>query len=150
MEVIFFTSHVGERRWLVYFCRRTPDKEISILVGQEVNIESIVQQFHTHIRLMIGQAPTHPETFVVSLFAISFVGEEINTSANVEITDTAGVGKVESFVNRIAYTTKKASTQDRFHCVFILFPKALVAPLIFIIFCITIYTNVSTEPGFRR
>ena len=105
MEVVFFASHIGERRRLVYFGRWTPDKEVPVLIGKEVYIKTIIQNFQSHIRLVIGQTATHAETFVISLLTVSFIGEKIDPSTNVEITDTTGVGEVETFVNRIPYST---------------------------------------------
>ena len=149
MEIILFTSHVGERRRFVHFRWWTPDKEVTILIGKEIDIETIIQQFHSHIRLMISESPSHTETFVVSLLAVSFVSEKIDSSADIEIADTTGVGEVESFVNRIPYTAKKTSAQDRFNRIFIIFPETLVAPLVFVVFRITIYSHISTETCFR-
>ena len=109
MEVVVLPSHIGKRRGLVHFCRRTPDKEVSILIGKEINIETIVQQFHSHVRLMIGKVASHTETLVVSLLTVSFIGEKIHAPADIKITDTTGVGEIESFVNWVSDTTKKTS-----------------------------------------
>lgn len=47
------------------------------------------------------------ETFVVTLLAVALVGKEIQSAADVKVTDAAGVGEVETFVERIAYTAER-------------------------------------------
>ena len=97
---------------------------------------------------MISQIAAHAETFVVSLLPVSFIGKEVYAAADIEVTDTAGVGEIESFVNRITHTTKKISAQNRFDRIFIFFPETLVTPLVFVILGIAIYADIGTEAGF--
>ena len=120
------------------------------MIGKEVYIKTIIQNFQSHIRLVIGQTATHAETFVISLLTVSFIGEKIDPSTNVEITDTTGVGEVETFVNRIPYSIQETATQNRFYCIFIIFPEILIAPLVFIILCITVDAYVCAEPCLGR
>ena len=67
---------------------------------------------------MISEAPSHTETFVVSLLAVSFVREKNDSSADFEIADTTGVREVESFENSIPNTAKKTSAQDLLNRIF--------------------------------
>ena len=85
----------------------------------------------------------------MSLLAVSFIGEKIKAATDVEITDTTGVGEIESFVNRITHTTKKISAQNRFDRIFIFFPEILITPLVFVILRITIDTEICAETCFR-
>ena len=123
-----------------------------VLLGCVLAVSATLAWFtdsdETKNRIRIGEF-AHTETFVVSLLAVSFVSEKIDSSADIEIADTTGVGEVESFVNRIPYTAKKTSAQDRFNRIFIIFPETLVAPLVFVVFRITIYSHISTETCFR-
>ena len=61
------------------------------------------RQLHTHVRLMISQVAAHAETFVISLLTVSLIGKEVNASADVKVADTAGVGEIEAFINRVSY-----------------------------------------------
>ena len=82
---------------------------------------------------MVSQVAAHTEPFVVSLLAVSFVSEQIDASADIKMTDTTGMGKVEAFINRISYSAQQAAAQDRFHRIFSVFPEAFVTPLVFVV-----------------
>ena len=98
---------------------------------------------------MISQVAAHAETFVISLLTVSLIGKEVNASADVKVADTAGVGEIESLINRVSYAAEKVSAQDGFDGILVVFPETLVAPLVFIVFGITIYTDIGAEAGFR-
>ena len=98
---------------------------------------------------MISQVAAHAETFVISLLPVSFIGKEVNASADVKVADTAGVGEIESLINRVSYAAEKVSAQDGFDGILVVFPETLVAPLVFVILGIAIYTDIGVEAGFR-
>ena len=98
---------------------------------------------------MISQVAAHAETFVISLLPVSFIGKEVNASADVKVADTAGVGEIESLINRVSYAAEKVSAQDGFDGILVVFPETLVAPLVFVILGIAIYTDIGAEAGFR-
>ena len=124
------TSHISKGRGAVGLAGRAPDEEIPVLVGKEIHVETIVHQFHTHIRLIVGEVSVDVETFVVTLLAVALVGKEIQSAADVKVTDAAGVGEVETFVERIAYTAEKAVAQQGLYRIFVLFPERFVTPLV--------------------
>ena len=97
---------------------------------------------------MISQIAAHAETFVVSLLPVSFIGKEVYAAADIEVTDTAGVGEIKALINRISYTTEKVSAQDGFDGIFVVLPETLVTPLVFVILGIAIYADIGTEAGF--
>ena len=98
---------------------------------------------------MISQIAAHAETFVISLLTVSFIGKEVNASADVKVADTAGVGEIEAFIDGVSYTAEKVPAQDGFDGILVVLPETFVAPLVFVVFGIAIYTDIGTEAGFR-
>ena len=149
MERILFASHIGKGRGAKRLFRWTPDKEIAIFVSKEIDVETVIDNSVLNVRLAVSQVSSDTETFVVSLFAVSFVRKEIHASANIEITDAATVRKVESFVHRVAYTREEAVAQNRLHFILAIFPETLVAPLITAVFRVSVDTDIGTHFCFR-
>ena len=81
--------------------------------------------------------------------AVALVGKEIQSAADVKVTDAAGVGEVETFVERIAYTAEKAVAQQGLYRIFVLFPERFVTPLVIAVVGVVIDSYIGTETGLR-
>lgn len=149
IECILLASHIGEGGGAVGFGGRTPYKEVAELVGQEVEVEAVVQYLIPHVRLVVSQVAAHAETLVETLFAVALVGEEVDTACHVEVADAAGVREVQPFVQRIAYAVEDAAAQDRFYRILALLPERLIAPTVSLLCRIAVDADVGSDMCFR-
>ena len=140
IKCIGFASHIGDRRRFINIFRRTPQEEIGIFIAHIVDVESIVEQIAVVHRLVVSQVASGTETFVVSLFFISFIREHVQSGRKVEIADAAGMWEIDSFIYRITDTWKYVLTQEWFHFVFAFFPEWFVTPPVFFVLRISVDT----------
>ena len=138
------TPHVGERRRPVGFDRRTPDKEIGILIAQVIQVETVVHQFALFQRMMVGHIPTRTETLVISLLTIAFIREKIHSGRHIEIPDSPCMREIDPFIQRIPNTGKYTFAQEWFYFILSLFPKRFAAPLITVLSRISIDAHIGT------
>ena len=98
IEGIPLAPHIGDGRRAVDFHRRTPDEEVGIFVGQIVEVEPVVQQFPLFHRMVVCHIASETQAPVVSLFAVSVVGKQVEPARHIEVPDPPCVRDVRPFI----------------------------------------------------